>query len=85
MKYIKDYINITLSSRYVIHCETETESKIITEMVKKEGYADYHYQWDRYKENTCYNFPGGFGTVKHYTDGGYIIIKAMEFIQYEIY
>ena len=86
--------NITdYKGKYVMHCGTEVEAKSFCKHLHKLGrkwYNDKSYahctEWNKYWENTCYNFnEGAFCDVDYYERSGYIILEWANFMYSEFY
>lgn len=75
-------------TRTVMNCETESEALEFCVYLESIGecwgtgakYSDENY-WQRYREDTCYNFnEGAYSDIGYYERHGYLILKSKNFI-----
>lgn len=88
---MKEQFNIeNYPTNTVMHCKTEEDAKIFLEFLdslgmhwidREKGSYLTETHWNRYGENTCYNFMrGSFSDIDHYKMHGFSILEFEDYV-----
>lgn len=86
-------MNINKLKGIVIHCPTEEKANMLMKFFDKQGwtwtngekYSDSTNQWNKYRENTCYNpYSRVFKNLDYYNYRDFKIIPVDSFFKFEL-